>query len=129
MSDKNYDKHDSDNNDNQIRESAPARLPEPEARPLWADWLIQTFDAKLEALESRVRGEINEVRGEIKAMKSDLKSEIKASENRLIRWAVGLSVAGITLIFAVFWEPKAESPPQPQQIDLTPLIEALKAAD
>ena len=102
MSDKNDD---NGSNDNQIREAAPARLPEPEARPLWAEWLIQTFDAKLKALESKLTG------------------EIKASENRLIMWAIGLIFASFTLFFAGLFGLLR------LLLDWTPLIEALKAAD
>ena len=66
-------------------QAASGRQAEAEGRPWWIDLLIDRFDAKIEASEARLRGELH------------------AIESRLVRWILG---AGGLLFFALrLWPP------------------------
>ena len=113
--------------------------PEPEPRPLWAEWLTERFDARIDAVESHLSSRID-------AVESHLNSRIDALESRLnmLMWMMGISIALSTLHIAAmqFWVPQqieryisplaANTAPAPapiivESVDLTPILEAIEA--
>ena len=64
------------------RSAVSGRQPEPEVRPLWADWLSEKFDAMLDAKVSA------------------LDARISALETRLVKWQVSTMIALFSLLIA-----------------------------
>jgi hypothetical protein len=64
----------------------------------YLDLRLGETEARLRAEITEVRGEIATVRGEVQGVEARLRTEIAGLRAELIRWAVGVGIAGVVLI-------------------------------